>query len=57
MTRWIGRWALPSGQTFRVLRYHDERRALCGNGDARWLMLLRDLARLSRHGHLRYLGR
>lgn len=55
--RLIGRWALPSGQTFRVVRIDGEGLALVGNGRQRWFILSHSIRVLADAGQLRYLGK
>ena len=54
----LGRWALPSGATFTVVRI-DQRTglALIANGLGRWQMPARELEIIRAEGMLRYLGR
>ena len=54
----LGRWALPSGAAFTVIRI-DPRTglALIANGLGRWQMPVRELEVIRADGMLRYLGR
>lgn len=54
--RLIGRWALPSGLSFKVVRIEGDR-SLCGNGRERWWIETATLTALVNARALTYLGR
>jgi len=54
--RFCGRWALPSGSTFRVARVVGIK-VLIGDGKARWWIDVADMRRLVNAGRLRFVGR
>ena len=54
----LGRWALPSGAPFTVIRIDPQTGlALIANGLGRWQMPARELQIIRAEGMLRYLGR
>lgn len=54
----VGRWALPSGVTFTVVRIDPQTGlALIANGLGRWQMPARELEIIRAEGMLRCLGR